>query len=84
MSKLELFSTNGCAGCKAIAQHLTRQGVAFNLLKVDENKEAYTAFKAAGYKTVPQLCLPDGTLLAASLMELVKIRPDVLAPFKSA
>lgn len=84
MSELVVFSSNGCAGCKAVVQELERRGIRHKVVKVDEDEDAMLTFRTLGHRTVPQIYTPDMVLLAGSLMELLKLNPSILEPFKSA
>jgi len=82
MSQLTVFSKNGCAGCVAVAQHFDRIGVNYKAVKIDENEAAMAFFRAAGHRSVPQIYTPDGTVLASSLMDVLKLSACMLDAFK--
>lgn len=71
--KLTVYSTNACAGCRAVIQELTLQGINHEVVKIDEDQEAMEKFKAKGYRSVPQVCTPEGELIADSLATLRKM-----------
>jgi len=83
VSELVVFSSNGCAGCKAVVQELERRSIRHKVVKIDEDAEAMRVFKTLGHRTVPQVYTPDMGLLASSLMELLRVPQGVLEPFKN-
>jgi hypothetical protein len=64
-------------------QELERRNIRHEVVKIDEDAEAMTWFKFQGHRTVPKVYTRDGTCLAGSLMELLKLPPAVLEPFKN-
>lgn len=80
--QLVVFSSNGCAGCKAVIQHLERAGVNHKVVKIDEDESGMHAFKTLGHRTVPQVYNENVELLASDLMSLLKLPAGTLDAYK--
>jgi glutaredoxin len=61
MKKLTLYSMNGCAQCVQAAKLLEAKGVAYIVVKIDEDFDAWEFLKKEGHRSMPQLYL-DGKL----------------------
>lgn len=59
--KLTLYSMNGCVQCNQATQFLKVKGVEFDVVKIDEDFEAWEFLKGQGHKSMPQIYL-DGKL----------------------
>lgn len=57
MTKLVVYSMNGCAQCVQVSQLLKAKNVTHTVVKVDEDEEAYSLFKEFGHRSVPQVYL---------------------------
>lgn len=55
--KIIVYSMNGCAQCVQASMLLTQKGIVHEVVKVDENEEAYALFKDSGHRSVPQMYL---------------------------
>jgi len=57
-----VYSMEGCAQCVQAAKLLERKGVPFEVVKIDEDFEAYDFLKREGHRSMPQI-YQDGKLL---------------------
>lgn len=58
--KIVVYSMNGCAQCVQASMLLTQKGILHEVVKVDEDEEAYEVFKEMGHRSVPQIYLVQG------------------------
>jgi glutaredoxin len=55
MKQLTVYSMEGCASCTQAAKLLEQKGVRFEVVKIDENPEAWAFIKAEGHRSMPQI-----------------------------
>ncbi len=58
---LTVYSKNNCPFCEQAKGLLTKKGISFDVVKIDENSEAREWLLEQNHRTVPQLYL-DGKL----------------------
>ena len=58
-----MYSTPWCGYCHRLKSQLDREGIAFDLVDIEQNPEAAQVVESAnnGNPTVPTLVYPDGT-----------------------
>lgn len=52
-SDVVIYSSAGCMACVMTARMLTKQGVAFEVVRVDEDAQAAALLRAMGFTQVP-------------------------------
>jgi glutaredoxin len=76
---LTIYSKNNCSYCVQAIDLLTRRGVDYTEVKIDEDATAKEFIISKGHRTVPQI-YKDGELFVENgYMGLLSLQPAVLA-----
>jgi mycoredoxin len=69
-----MYSTPWCGYCHRLKSQLDREGIAFDMVDIEQDPEAATIVESAngGNQTVPTLVFPDGTALTNPSLAQVK------------
>lgn len=62
-SPITMYTTQWCGYCRRLKSQLDREGIAYELVDIEEQPEAASVVESAnnGNRTVPTLVFPDGT-----------------------
>ena len=65
MKQITLYSMKGCAQCVSAAAWLTSNNVPHEVIKLEDNPDAWEFIKKEGHRSMPQLyvgeeCIPGG------------------------
>lgn len=63
MVKIIVYSMNGCAQCVQAASVLKAKGIEFEIVKVEEDAEAFANMQSLGLRALPQMFLESGGAL---------------------
>lgn len=64
MNKIVVYSMKGCAQCVQAANLLKAKGIEFEVVKVDEDAEAFANMQELGLRALPQMFLKgDGVMV---------------------
>lgn len=72
MTELTLYSMDGCASCVNAANLLTRNGIQFKTVKIDEDPEAWAFIRSKGHRSMPQIYDGDKLHVEGGYEGLVK------------
>ncbi|HIX70146.1 MULTISPECIES: glutaredoxin-like protein NrdH [Enterococcus] len=72
---ITLYSKNNCMQCKMAKRFLTENSIAFTEINIDQQPEAITTLKAAGFQSVP--------IIMKGEKAIVGFRPDQLRQLAS-
>jgi glutaredoxin len=73
--KLTVYSMEGCAQCVQAIRLLEQKGVDFEVVKIDEDFEAYDFIKKEGHRSMPQIYKGDKLFVKGGFGGLVAL-PD--------
>lgn len=76
MKKLTVYSMEGCAACVAATNLLKSKGVPFDVIKIDEDPEAWEFLKAEGHRAMPQIYEGKQLFVAGGFQGLAKLPPE--------
>jgi len=81
MSSFTMYSTPWCGYCHRLKSQLEREGIAFDVIDIEEHPEAVEIVESAnnGNQTVPTLVYPDGTSMTNPSVIQVKAKLEQLA-----
>lgn len=68
---ITIYSMDGCASCVAATQLLTRKGLDFEVVKIEEVPGAWDWLKGQGLRSMPQV-FEDGVLIPGGFQGLTK------------
>jgi glutaredoxin len=68
---ITVYSMEGCASCVAAAQLLTRKGLEFQVIKIEDDPASWDLLKAQGLRSMPQI-FEDGVLIPGGFQGLTK------------
>ena len=76
-----MYSTPWCGYCHRLKSQLEREGIAFDVIDIEEHPEAVEIVESAnnGNQTVPTLVYPDGTSMTNPSVIQVKAKLEQLA-----
>ena len=71
---LTMYSTTWCGYCQRLKQQLTREGIAYSEVDIEQDPQAaqYVETVNGGNQTVPTVVFPDGTALTNPSLKQVK------------
>jgi glutaredoxin 3 len=75
---LKVYSKNNCPFCEQAKGLLTKKGIQFDVVKIDEDNEAREWLMAQGHRTVPQLYIGESLLVEGGYQGLAKLSDDEL------
>jgi len=75
-TELTMFSTPWCGYCYRLKSQLTREGISFEEVDIDQEPSAAAVVEEinGGHRTVPTLLFPDGTALTNPSLAQVRER----------
>ena len=64
-SKVIIYGANWCGDCRRARSVLNQNNVAYEWIDIDKDKEAerYVIQTNRGYRSIPTILFPDGTIL---------------------
>ncbi len=74
MSSFTMYTTPWCGYCHRLKGQLDREGIAFDIVDIEQQPEAAAIVESAnnGNQTVPTLVYPDGTAMTNPSVAQVK------------
>ena len=69
---ITVYSMSGCASCVAATQLLDRKGIAYKVVKIDEDFEAWEFLKKEGHRSMPQIYEGDKLYVEGGFQGLTK------------
>ena len=81
MSSFTMYSTPWCGYCHRLKSQLDREGIAFDMVDIEQHPEAVQIVETAnnGNQTVPTLVYADGTSMTNPSLAQVKAKLAALA-----
>jgi len=81
MSSFTMYTTPWCGFCRRLKGQLDREGIAFEIVDIEQRPEAAAVVESAnnGNQTVPTLVYPDGTAMTNPSVAQVKAHLASLA-----
>lgn len=81
MSSFTMYTTPWCGYCQRLKGQLDREGIAYEIVDIEQSPEAAKIVEAAnnGNQTVPTLVYPDGTAQTNPSVAQVKEKLAALA-----
>jgi glutaredoxin 3 len=70
--KLTVYSMEGCAACVSATKLLESKSIDFEVVKIDENPEAWEFLKKEGHRAMPQIYEGDKLFVAGGFQGLMK------------
>jgi glutaredoxin len=77
-----VYSMEGCAQCVQAVKLLERKGVPFEVVKIDEDFEAYDFLKREGHRSMPQIYQDGKLLIQGGYSGLTKLTDEQWAALK--
>jgi len=76
-----MYTTPWCGYCRRLKGQLDREGIAYEVVDIEQHPEAAAIVEAAndGMQTVPTLVFPDGTALTNPSVAQVQAKLAALA-----
>lgn len=64
-TKIKLYGTTWCGGTRSVRQYLDMNNIEYEWIDIDQDEAAaeYVKSVANGYRSVPTLVFPDGSVL---------------------
>ena len=81
MKKLTVYSMNGCASCVAATNMLDSKGVRYEVVKIDEDFEAWEFLKAEGHRSMPQIYDGKKLFVVGGFQGLAKLSTEAFREF---
>ena len=72
---LTVYSKNNCSFCVQTKELLTRRGVEFTEIKIDEDASAKEFIIKEGHRSVPQIYNGDKLFVSGGFMGLLNLNP---------
>ena len=72
---LTVYSKKNCAYCDQAKELLTRRGVEFHEVKIDEDAAAKEFILKAGHRSVPQIYNGNKLFVSGGFMGLLSLKP---------
>lgn len=69
---LTVYSMEGCSSCVAAMRLLDKQGIAYEVKKVDEDAEAASFIRSSGLRSLPQIFEGDKLFVQGGYQGLIK------------
>ncbi|KRB75003.1 NrdH-redoxin [Nocardioides sp. Root190] len=81
MSSFTMYTTPWCGYCKRLKSQLDREGIAFDMVDIEQQPEAAAIVESAnnGNQTVPTLVYADGTAQTNPSIAQVKAKLESLS-----
>lgn len=81
MSNFTMYSTPWCGYCQRLKTQLDREGIAFDMVDIEQHPEAVQIVETAnnGNQTVPTLVYADGTSMTNPSLIQIKAKLAALA-----
>ena len=81
MSWFTMYTTTWCGYCRRLKSQLDREGIAYDVVDIEEQPEAAAIVESAndGNQTVPTLVYADGTAMTNPSVMQVRQKVDALA-----
>ena len=81
MSSFTMYSTPWCGYCHRLKSQLDREGIAFDMVDIEQHPEAVQIVETAnnGNQTVPTLVYADGSSMTNPSLAQVKAKLEALA-----
>jgi mycoredoxin len=81
MSSFTMYTTTWCGYCRRLKSQLDREGIAYDVVDIEEQPEAAAIVESAnnGNQTVPTLVYTDGTAMTNPSVAQVKEKLAALA-----
>jgi glutaredoxin len=77
-----VYSMEGCAQCVQAVKLLERKAVPFEVVKIDEDFEAYDLLKREGHRSMPQIYQDGKLLIQGGFSGLSKLTDEQWAALK--
>lgn len=81
MKQLTVYSIESCPKCEQAAKLLASKGVRFEVVKADEDMEAYAFIAGEGHRSFPQIYDGKKLFVVGGFSGLQKLGPDAFKDF---